>query len=98
MFGTDLIAFTSLSQGKDQLFYATLDTDNPGSFSVTYEILLSDTTGMGAAESQSTYYMYLTLTGTVEAVSSVPVPNAFWLFGTGLIGIVGIARRNNPPD
>jgi hypothetical protein len=94
-----LIAFTRLSQGQgSQLFYATLDTANPGSFSVTYELMLSDTTGMGVAGSQYTYYMYLTLTGTVEAVTSVPVPDAFWLFGTGLIGIVGIARRNKPLD
>jgi len=97
VFGTDLVAFTNLSQGGDQLFYATLDTTATGSFSVTYKLLLSDTTGTGAASSQQTYYMYLTLTGTVDAVSSVPVPDAFWLFGTGLVGIVGIARRNAPP-
>lgn len=27
------------------------------------------------------------------AVSSVPVPSAIWLFGSGLIGLVGFARR-----
>jgi len=26
-------------------------------------------------------------------VSAVPVPAAFWLFGSGLIGLVGFARR-----
>ena len=26
-------------------------------------------------------------------VSSVPIPAAFWLFGSGLIGLIGIARR-----
>lgn len=25
---------------------------------------------------------------------TVPVPAAFWLFGTGLIGLIGVARRN----
>jgi len=29
-------------------------------------------------------------------VSAVPVPAAVWLFGSGLIGLVGIARRRNP--
>ena len=33
-------------------------------------------------------------TGLVAAsVSAVPVPAAVWLFGSGLIGLVGIARR-----
>jgi hypothetical protein len=26
-------------------------------------------------------------------VSSVPVPAAVWLFGSGLLGLIGIARR-----
>lgn len=29
-----------------------------------------------------------------EEVSAVPVPAAAWLFGSGLIGLVGLARRN----
>ena len=28
-----------------------------------------------------------------ESVNAVPVPSAVWLFGSGLIGIVGVARR-----
>ena len=28
-------------------------------------------------------------------VSEVPVPAAFWLFGTALIGFIGISRRTN---
>lgn len=30
---------------------------------------------------------------TVTSVSAVPVPAAVWLFGSGLIGLIGIARR-----
>ena len=31
--------------------------------------------------------------GTMTAVSAVPVPAAVWLFGSGLLGLVGVARR-----
>ena len=30
---------------------------------------------------------------TVVSVSNVPVPAAIWLFGSGLIGLIGVARR-----
>jgi hypothetical protein len=30
---------------------------------------------------------------TAPEVSSVPVPAAFWLFGSGLLGLVGVTRR-----
>ena len=33
----------------------------------------------------------LTITGYEAAV--VPVPAAVWLFGSGLLGLVGVARR-----
>jgi hypothetical protein len=32
---------------------------------------------------------------TVSSVSAVPVPAAFWLFGTALIGFVGMSRRTS---
>jgi len=35
----------------------------------------------------------LSLNGTV-ATSAVPVPAAAWLFGSGLLGLVGVARRS----
>ena len=34
--------------------------------------------------------------GTEVTVNVVPVPAAVWLFGSGLLGLVGIARRRNP--
>lgn len=33
------------------------------------------------------------LEGTVHTTSAVPVPAAAWLFGSGLLGLVGVARR-----
>ena len=35
------------------------------------------------------YYDNFSLTGA----SAVPIPAAFWLFGSGLLGIIGVARR-----
>jgi hypothetical protein len=34
-----------------------------------------------------------TLTWNSAAVSAVPVPAAVWLFGSGLLGLAGVARR-----
>ena len=33
---------------------------------------------------------------TVLSVSEVPVPAAIWLFGSGLLGLIGISRRKKP--
>lgn len=35
----------------------------------------------------------VTVTAVTSEVSAVPVPAAVWLFGSGLIGLVGVARR-----
>jgi hypothetical protein len=95
---SDLTTFANLGQGSGQAFQATLDTTNAGGFLATYTLTLSDAANIGAASSQSTYTLYLTLKGNVIAVTSVPVPDAVWLFGTGLVGLVGISRRKTPRD
>jgi hypothetical protein len=33
---------------------------------------------------------------TVNDLTAVPLPGAVWLFGTGLLGMVGVARRRSP--
>lgn len=33
--------------------------------------------------------------GFTAEISQVPVPGAVWLFGSGLVGLIGIARRKN---
>ena len=38
----------------------------------------------------------VTYEGATVTVGAVPVPAAVWLFGSGLIGLVGIARRRSP--
>ena len=48
--------------------------------SVTVAFGLTDQTGVG-------------FSGFVEQQTVVPVPAAVWLFGSGLLGLVGMARR-----
>ena len=33
--------------------------------------------------------------GTYSIASAVPIPAAVWLFGSGLVGLIGVARRKN---
>jgi hypothetical protein len=88
--GSDLTLFQNLVQGSQMLFYATIDTATPGSFLTTYTLTLSDATNIGAPSSQDTYTLTLTLKGTVTPVA---IPDTVWLLGSGLIGVVGVARR-----
>jgi hypothetical protein len=88
-----LSTFANLGQGYGQLFQATLNTTNAGDFLATYTLTLSDAVNIGAASSQSIYTLVLTLKGNITAASTVPVPDAVWLFGTGLVGLVGVGRR-----
>jgi hypothetical protein len=39
--------------------------------------------------------MAFTLTNTSASVSSVPVPSAVWLLGSGLVYFLGFARKRN---
>lgn len=43
-------------------------------------------------ETDATGTIYLA-TGFLTSVAVVPIPSAAWLFGSGLIGLIGIARR-----
>ena len=38
-------------------------------------------------------YVNATWTGITITPTAVPVPAAVWLFGSGLLGLVGVARR-----
>jgi len=39
------------------------------------------------------FFYTLNMEGTIGAPSAVPVPAAVWLFGSGLVGLAGVARR-----
>ena len=38
-------------------------------------------------------YQINSLTFTSDALSAVPIPAALWLFGSGLLGLIGVARK-----
>lgn len=49
----------------------------------------------GTSNSYNSFQILPVRSGDVGA-SSVPIPGAIWLFGAGLIGLLGIKRRQNP--
>ncbi len=44
--------------------------------------------------SNNEFYAMAVHDGDIGAVSTVPLPASFWLLGSGLIGLIGIAKRN----
>ena len=48
--------------------------------------------GWGGSYSAVSSGYTINLTGA-EFISAVPIPPALWLFGSGLMGLVGIARK-----
>ena len=62
------------------------------SYTLNYAATVSGATG--AAQGFNGVKYFLHLTGTVmKAPATVPLPAAVWLFGSGLLGLTGIARR-----
>ncbi|HSB96376.1 MAG TPA: VPLPA-CTERM sorting domain-containing protein, partial [Spongiibacteraceae bacterium] len=51
----------------------------------------TDTSGTGATANTTTINWQVS--GTQPAAPAVPVPAAAWLFGSGLVGLAGAARR-----
>ena len=56
--------------------------------------LATDSDGDGIRGHQMTYGPFSGLSMTIDfTVSTVPVPAAIWLFGSGLLGIIGLSRH-----
>ena len=53
--------------------------------------VLSGASGLTMADVSNVSFQYGTSFG--EPIVTVPVPTAVWLFGSGLLGLVGVARR-----
>ena len=80
----------------------TIALDNTGSWSVgadtvDFSIDLADT-GLLEGDELALRWEFTCANDVIEGavdVPAVPVPAAVWLFGSGLIGLVGIARRKS---
>ena len=55
--------------------------------------LAGGTVNTAQTNSGATTSGYFTLTGTTTPPPQVPIPAAAWLFGSGLLGLAGTARR-----
>ena len=93
----DYAAFTGhanlLEIGGWTLGLSTLDIDNP-------DVNLLHLSGTGVLSGNGFDATDVTWTFSAQsaasyslAVTAVPIPAAVWLFGSGLLGLVGIARR-----
>ena len=63
-----------------------------GNYGSTYTLWYSARVPAGAPFAGTDYALYLTGT-VVQGAPPVPVPAAVWLFGSGLLGLIGVARR-----
>jgi hypothetical protein len=66
-----------------------IDCSLGDTYTLAYEAAVpaGDPSGFGGVAYQ------LNLVGTIGQQSAVPVPAALWLFGSGLLGLAGVARR-----
>ncbi len=88
-FSTDISSFTGLAQGSNQTIVASMLTSIPGQFNAQYLLNLSDA-DLGASSTWQNQQLTLNLVGNVSAV---PVPGAVWLFGSAMMGLIGMGRR-----
>ncbi len=87
------ILWNGVSYDNQMLSVALLDLSLFG-FSDNAPLTSSFRVSMGRT---SDVDVALSLVGALntEAVSAVPIPAAVWLFGSGLLGLVGVARRRS---
>lgn len=77
-----LFSEASLNPLGSDWFASFQSKADPATYLIGFEAPLPSTGALGTVALE-----------TVTGVSAVPVPAAVWLFGSGLIGLIGIARR-----
>ena len=81
-------SYTAQLFGGSTSHFVEFQTLETYAFSIGKEWMLNEFLH-GTNFSRDGFYATMTLT----EISSVPIPSTVWLFGSGLIGLVGIARR-----
>lgn len=94
---------SSASGTIDELLTASAFVNDGDTISIEAVILAQITTGEGTVDLSQTGRLFIELTSGLSLTPSdldyltnptfVPVPAALWLFGSGLLGLIGIARR-----
>ena len=83
--GTDFNQGALATGSFDDSANGTLD-DGLGSYSMSWSKLITG----GSFDGKTGFWV---MTGDITASTVVPVPAAAWLFGSGLVGLVAVARR-----
>lgn len=84
-------SFTGVTLSDFDIATLTFDTLAPGAFNMGVNVSALDVW----TDSDGLVDVTPTGVGASVTVSAVPVPAAVWLFGSGLVGLVGIARRRS---
>jgi|SRR5271166_1543406 len=80
---------TGTGSGSDSLLFYQLTKNGTGGLTKAFVTQFANASGVGTwtlASSGDLVY-------SVPGVSAVPLPAAFWLLGSGLLGLAGVSRR-----
>jgi hypothetical protein len=92
----DLNSATPYSSILEDNYYAGLSTTNPDPQGPAPLAATSDSMGLGADTPFVGLRGYFDIGSgnsmEVVSISAVPIPAAIWLFGSGLLGLIGVAR------
>jgi len=91
---------SALGVYEDAIMMCQFDCGDGESYLLTYRMVLSAECGPEGDPScfgRAYQYDYLTLRGTIigNDLANVPTPAAMWLFASGMLGLIGTARRKS---